>query len=331
MKPKLFVIKSALTILTFIDFLEDLPQKTIKYTIKIGVLCMLSLFFLLLIAVEHQTKALSDLIAYLFIPDPTVTHTKILPKYPVLIENVKFPEISAKSVSVVDVKNNEILYEEDAHTPLPPASTTKIMTALVALELFPPTQKIVVPELCTVLDTQKAGFIAGELVSVDDLVNSLLITSAGDAACALAYADTYGKFIGLMNKKSLELGAVNTNFVNPVGFDDALAGHYSSAADLSLIAQYAVTNPKIRDAVAKKEYSVLSGTIPRTVFNTNSLLWEVEGSVGIKTGKTDGAGEVLVYQYTKDDANLIIVVMGSLDRFGDTKKILDWALASYDF
>lgn len=331
MNAKLFVTKSTLKVLIFLDFLEDLPQKTVKYVIKISVLLVIIIFFLSLLAVEMKNEALSNLFVYVFVPKSRGS-SAVVNRYPVLVNKLRFPNVGAKSIIVADLNNSKILYEKNSDDPLPPASTTKLMTAVIASENFELSDFVTVPEVCTELDTQKVGFAANEIVRVRDLIYGLLIGSAGDSACALAYgSDSYGKFIGQMNKKALELGAENTNFVNPVGLDDINDQHHSSAADLYIIAKYAISKPEVKDAVSTKEYNINSGAVRRKVFNTNDLLWGVDGTVGVKTGRTQGAGEVLVYQYSKDDANLMIIVMGSEDRFEDTKKILEWALNSFDF
>jgi serine-type D-Ala-D-Ala carboxypeptidase (penicillin-binding protein 5/6) len=333
MNVKLFLAKTFLQVLMFIDFLEDLPLKAVKFTIKIGFIVLLVFVFSYLISVERQSLAVSKVISYIFIPQSHVSQAGSgYAGYPSLSNRVEFPEISAKAFVIFDSTSNRVLRESNSNIQLPPASTTKVVTAMVAREIYDLDEVVLVPEICTLVNSQKLGFATGDLVRVEDLINSLLIASAGDAACTLAYgSDNYGYFIGLMNKVAYDLGAANTNFANPIGLDDYAYQHYSTAWDLVVISQKAMRDPYISKAVSAKDYTITSTETPLKMFNTNNLLWEIDGSVGIKTGRTAGAGEVLVYKYIKDNKELIIVVMGSEDRFGDTKKLLDWALRSYNF
>lgn len=224
---------------------------------------------------------------------------------------------------------------------LPPASTTKMMTALTAYDLYDLDSMLLVPATCTRGDNQKAGFQAGDYVSVRDLFFSLLVSSSGDAACALASGFvntlggeqliTYDKFIDLMNLKAASLNLDDTVFSNPIGLDDANGNHVSSAWDLYLLSVELTKNTLFKQIVQTKEYVLYLSNKKVIMTNTNKLLFDVEGTVGIKTGTTAGAGEVLVYEYNKDSTNIVIVVMGSSDRFTDTKNLLEWVISSYKF
>jgi D-alanyl-D-alanine carboxypeptidase (penicillin-binding protein 5/6) len=206
------------------------------------------------------------------------------------------------------------------------------MTALVARDYYNLDEILEIPVQCTNLDSSNVGFTFGEKVSVSDLISSLLISSAGDSACTLAYqSDSYDRFISSMNTKALDAGLKSTNFSNPVGIDDFSENHLASAYDLYQLALLVRDDPVLKDIVAIKEFNIETGNINRKIFNTNDLLWNIPGTVGIKTGRTYGAGEVLIYEYAYDGVNILIVVMGSLDRFKDTTAILDWTLASYTF
>jgi D-alanyl-D-alanine carboxypeptidase (penicillin-binding protein 5/6) len=219
------------------------------------------------------------------------------------------------------------------------------MTALVALDLYSLNELVLVPEICANLDTTKAGLVPGRLYFVNDLINSLLISSAGDAACTLSMGKvTYNEFISLMNDKAGELELSSTHFTNPIGLDAENNSHISSAYDLYLLTKGAVSKDIIKKAVQTSEYSFkeyesvfsnqsnfVSKNPEIRIQNTNKLLGEIEGTVGVKTGTTAEAGEVLIYQYKKDGVDLIIVVMGSSDRFSDTKTLLNWALSKYSW
>lgn len=329
---KFFIVKTALKLLIFVDLLENLPQKIIKLLIKLSILTAIIIFFLTLLNLEKEKSTLSNFLKYYLIPQTRFVTNKNSQKYPLKVKKVPFPNVSARAILIKDLNSKQVLFSKNANEKLPPASTTKLMTALVAYDLFKLNEYLVVPEECTRIESQKIGFIPGEVVMVSDLIYSLLIESAGDSACTLAYgAESYGKFIGLMNKKTHELGTSNTNFVNPVGLDDDNFQHYSSANDLSILAEEVIKNELLKEVVKTPEYEIKSGLVRRFATNTNKLLWDVEGTVGIKTGRTFAAKEVLIYQYTKDNTNLMIIVMGSEDRFYDTRKLLDWTLESYKF
>ena len=256
---------------------------------------------------------------------------------PHLIKSEDFPEVSSKSVLAVEHNTGKILYEKNKDEKLPPASTTKLMTALVALGLYKTSEIITIPNFCTSLGTQKAGYISGETDIVDNLLKTLLIYSSGDAACALAVGKvSYDDFVGLMNSKALSLGMVNTHFTNPVGLDGLNGDNYSSASDLSILAKEVLKHILLKENVGTREITLKSPATGnnrsiRQIRNTNDLLWNLPGTVGIKTGRTYAAGEVLIYEYREDGKDIIIIVMGSLDRFTDTKKILEWILLSYSW
>jgi D-alanyl-D-alanine carboxypeptidase (penicillin-binding protein 5/6) len=131
-----------------------------------------------------------------------------------------------------------------------------------------------------------------------------------------------------MNSKAKDLGMDSTQFTNPIGLDGA---HFSTAHDLYILTKYVLKNPLFRDIVDRKEYAIttLDKSFTTTVLNTNRLLWDIPGSVGVKTGRTQEAGEVLIYEYSKGSRDIVIIVMGSVDRFKDTSTILSWVLNVY--
>ncbi len=253
---------------------------------------------------------------------------------PVLISKKAFPFISARAYLVVDNKSGKILSENNIHVPFAPASTTKLMTALVALDVYDPDAIITIPEFCSKVESTKLWLPTGGLFSVKNLLYSLLISSAGDAGCALANGNMdESEYVGFMNKKAEELGMFDTKFTNPIGLDGEDGAHYSSAWDLYLLSKSAMEKSFIREIVQTKEFSYTDETekLDVNLVSTNRLLWDVPGTVGIKTGTTDGAGEVLLYGYDDGEKTLTIVVMASDDRFSDTKEILDWVFSSYSW
>lgn len=317
-----------------IENLGKLPDKVFITTARIGIyIIILSAFFFGYVVNSSNSKSYS--LSYIFQP-PYLTTSQVLgtetKAVPYIVKEIPFPNVSAKAIIAVDVINNKILYEKDMNAPFPPASTTKLMTAIVALEHYNVDEDLEVSESCTQVDSTRVGLVPGEKVKVTDLVHSLLISSSGDSACVLAstlYTST--EFIELMNQKAFDYGLTNTNFTNAIGLDSIDNSHISTAYDLYLLAKKASENNVVKEIVALKSYEFTSGAYPRTVSNTNQLLWSIPGSVGIKTGKTTGAGEVLIYRFNDDFHDIVIVVMNSLDRFGDTQQVLNWLFTTYSW
>lgn len=244
----------------------------------------------------------------------------------------KFPELSAHSVFVVDLATNKVLFERNSEVRFAPASTTKLMTALISQELYSRNELLEIPSECAQIEGMSAGFFDGEQVTYSDLLRATLIGSANDAACTLARSKIPEKdFIDQMNIRAVELGMLDTFFTNPVGFDSADYGHYSTARDLYKLTLAVRKDEEIREILSLKNYVVNSGQIIRRVASTNQLLWEIPQSVGIKTGTTPQAGEVLIYEYkdSLENKDLLIILMNSENRFDETRKILAWILRKY--
>ena len=242
---------------------------------------------------------------------------------------LKTLDVNAAAAIVYDPKSGVVLYEKNADTPIPPASTTKVVTALVTLENYNLDEVLNVPSMH--VDGQKMGLVMGEKMTVENLLNGMLIFSANDAA--EVFADDFpagrDKFIEKMNELAQKLDLKNTRFKNPSGlFED---GHVSTARDLARLGAYSVTNPIIAQIVKTKEKTVTSvdGVDVHKLVNLNSLLRDTPGVLGIKTGRTDEGGESLITFVNRDGKELIIVVLGSVDRFGDTKSLLNWAYGNY--
>ena len=231
-----------------------------------------------------------------------------------------------------------------------PASTTKIMTAILTLENCKLDELVTVSDNAVSLESvpetyTRADIQAGEILTVENLLNVLLIPSANDAAIALAehVSGSVSEFSNLMNKKAKELGCKNTNFTNPSGLHDE--NHYTTAYDLSLIAKYCMEN-----SIFRKFVSMKTCTIPatnksniRTYKNTNQLLNEsskyyLKDCIGIKTGFTTEAQNCLISACLKDNLELISIVLGSKStpdgdsaRYTDSIKLLDYGYSNYSF
>ncbi len=257
---------------------------------------------------------------------------KIFELRPVLKSGVfSFPILSAQSVVVLDLDSDIYLYEKNSSTPMLPASLTKLVTAMVALDYFPQNQKLTFSG--RYIEGQKMGLKRGESLTVDDAIKALLVYSANDAAYLLAenYPGGVEAFVLAMNEKALSLGAVSTHFENPTGFDGG--NHKTTALDLVKISKACLQNKKIAEIVSKREITVqeLSSGKQYSLQSTNKLLGEVDGVLGLKTGWTENARENLITYYQKDGKRLLFILLGSQDRFGETKELIDWILANYDW
>lgn len=233
------------------------------------------------------------------------------------------PSVSAASYQIKQV-NGDYILSQDPHTPRPPASTTKIMTALITLESYPLNQVVIVPEQ-TIIGSQ-VGLEAGEKQTVENLLYALLLASANDAAATLANQSPYGyqNFIERMNQKASQLSLNQTHYVNATGLDDP--EQQMSAHDLTTLTEYALSNPIFAQTVNLKSIEIIDieQTNPRQLTNRNELLFEDLGVTGVKTGTTDAAGQVLVTSLERLGQTYIIVVMGSADRYADTRALISW-------
>lgn len=250
---------------------------------------------------------------------------------PVLAESATFPVLSAQGVIATDRDSGVFLYEKNPDQELLPASTTKIMTALVALDYYPKDLVLEIPEIR--VEGQKMGLVRGEKITVENLLYGLLVYSANDAAEALAAGYPGGRefFIEAMNRKAKELHLTKTEFVNPSGLD--ASGHHSTARDMTLLAEVAMRDPFFSEIVSTKEIIIRSedGKIVHRLKNINELLGEVEGVRGVKTGWTENARENLVTYVERGDKRILIGLLGSQDRFGETKELIDWIFENYDW
>lgn len=239
------------------------------------------------------------------------------------------PEISAEGVVVLDVASGVYLYKRNAEERLAPASTTKIMTALVALEHYNLDDVVTVNNIAN--DGQVMGLFPGERMTVENLLYGALIYSGNDAARALADHFPGGEpaFVTAMNLKAKELHLTDTHFTNPVGYDNP--EHKTTPLDLARLSAYALTNKTITTMVAIPEITVpdVTHTYYHALKNVNELLGKIPGVAGIKTGWTEEAGENLVTLVDRGGHQVIFVVLHSQDRFGDTTKLIDWVFGNY--
>lgn len=236
------------------------------------------------------------------------------------------PAINAKSAIVVDALTGVIIYEKNSRVKREPASTTKIMTAILALEHGKLND--VVTASTDVSKTQYASMHLkpGENLTLNDLMYGMLLRSANDAAkCAAEYvAGSEKEFAELMNEKAASIGARDTHFVNPHGLHDK--DHYTTAYDLALITRYAIQNPVFNAFVRTKGVRINRSinTQDVTMRNTARFLWKYKGADGIKTGNTKEAGRCFVGSVTRNNWRVISVVLGSPEAGSDTIALMDY-------
>jgi D-alanyl-D-alanine carboxypeptidase (penicillin-binding protein 5/6) len=240
---------------------------------------------------------------------------------PTLAKNISDLNVNSKAFIIYDPATRSVLASMNEELRFSPASSAKIMTAAVVLENFP-LDKIIAANNISSVEGSKMGLYEGEQISVRNLLYGLMLPSGNDAAFVLSNSYPGGEvaFVSAMNKKVQDLGLKNTRFFDPAGYAD---DNYTTAYDLARIAAYAMKNSTFAKVVSTKKIKVTdsAGAIVHDLSNINELLG-TRGVTGIKTGYTDEAGEVLVTSFVNNGRTYIIVVLGSQDRFGDTKKIL---------
>jgi len=237
--------------------------------------------------------------------------------------------IGARAFVLMDATTGRILLEKNSKDKMAMASTTKIMTALVALENGDLYSQVKVSPKAASVGGSSFYLKPSEILSLENMLYGLLLPSGNDAAVAIAehIGGSEENFVKMMNQKALELGALNTHFANPHGLDNP--DHYTTAEDLAIIAKHAWTYNKFREIVQTKTKEIKDGNVNRKIFSTNRLLWEFDGADGIKTGYTGNAGKCLVATADKKGFRLISVVLGSADHFQDSKRLLDYGFANY--
>lgn len=252
---------------------------------------------------------------------------------PPVNKNIPVPLYTAKAILIKDLNTENLLYEKNSHTPLPIASTTKIMTALIASSFFKPNTPILVSSASAAVSGSKVGLRGGETLAFRSVLYGMLLNSGNDAAFTIAdnFPGGVTGFVATMNQKVLELNLQNTHFENPAGFDSL--DHYSSASDLSLITEEALKDSQLARIFATKETEIFSldKNYHHSLLNLNKLLSQVAGVIGVKTGYTEGAKENLVTLVERDGHRVLIVVLGSDDRFGETSSLIDWVFSNFQW
>lgn len=293
-----------------------------------GLLCVL--FFLLPGSKVSKVSLPTQQLTLIQEAPTPVRRTTELAKLNLEDHNLAF--IGARAFFVLDVDSGAILAAKNENQVFYPASTTKMMTALVAKETYSLEQTLTVPANIE-NEGNGMGLVSGEVIRVDNLLYGLLIPSGNDAARTLAYHYPGGvdAFVARMNLKAQQLHLEHTHFANPAGFDDN--NQSSTAKDLSLLAQELLKDDLLRQIVSlsKKTVTDESGEIVHDLQTTNHLLGVVDGVTGVKTGTTQLAGEVLITAVEREGHTILIALLASKDRFSETTQIIDWVFKNYQW
>ena len=237
------------------------------------------------------------------------------------------PAVSAQAAIVMHADTGTVLYEKQAEQPMLIASTTKIMTAVVALEHCDPDQEVTIRPEWTNIEGSSMYLKAGGIYTLRELLYGMMLSSGNDAATAVACtaAGSEDVFVQWMNEKAKDLGMTNTSFENPHGLDGE--NHYSSARDLAVLAAYAMENDEFSAIVSTRSITIGD----QTYGNHNKLLWQCEGVIGVKTGYTKAAGRTLVSCCERDGTRYLCVTLNDPQDWNDHKSLLEWAFgeASY--
>lgn len=264
----------------------------------------------------------------------------ILLSLPILAlpDTARAPSLSAKSAILIDASDGSVLFEKNGREQMGMASTTKIMTALVISELLPLDNTVTIPADAVNVEGSSVYLTEGELLSVRELLYALLLSSANDAAVALAISasGSVEAFADEMNARARELGLHNTHFTNPHGlYDEA---HYTTAYDLALISAEALRVPELCEIMSSKKAQIPQGVTPdcpegqtmRYLYNHNKMLNLYEGAIGVKTGFTKKTGRCLVSAAQRDGLTLVAVTLSAPDDWRDHTAMLDYGFSLYE-
>ena len=241
---------------------------------------------------------------------------------------------SAKSMVVLETKNNTILYSKNQNEKLPMASTTKIITALTVIENCDNLDKeITIPLKATLVEGSSIYLKEGEILTIRQLLYGLMLQSGNDAATALALEFGNGSvedFAKLMNETAQKYGAMDSNFVTPHGLDDK--NHYTTAKDLAIITSGALKSKVFKEIVSTKVYKIdaTENCKARTIINKNKLLSSLEGCVGVKTGYTSKAGRCLVSACERNGMEVVCVVLNCRPMFEESADLINKAFNEYN-
>lgn len=240
------------------------------------------------------------------------------------------PKVSAKNAVVIELTSGKVLYEKNADEKAYPASITKILTALVAIENEDVNTVVTVTDSAVGVEGSSIYLTKEETLPLKDLLYGMMLRSGNDAAVAIAaeVGGTTEEFVEMMNERARKIGAKNTHFTNPNGLQDE--NHYTTAKDMAQISREAMKNSAFREIAAAKSYTTDRGEGKYNYFaNKNKVIYQYEGGTGIKIGFTKTAGRTLVASSKRDGMELICVVLNAPDWFNDTYNLMDYCYENY--
>lgn len=319
-------MKDFLSLAPILKLVKKLKKQSSFYFFIVSVVLSIILLILALLNKEIENQIQKRNISSLPLfslgvaPYPQIRNVLGAESQNIILQD-ELTNLTAKSALIMDDNSKVILFLKNPDVRFSMASTTKIMTALTALEYFK------LDDILTIqtkdVEGVVVGFKKGEKISFENLLYAMLLSSGNDAALAIAqnYPKGEGEFINKMNENAASFNLINTHFSDSIGLNDE--GDYTTAIDLARLSSVALKNKTFSQIVSTK-YKLITnanGTNTYSLYNLNKLLG-VDGVNGVKTGFTDEAGGVLVTSKTKDDHTFIIIVMKSQDRFLDTQRLL---------
>lgn len=238
--------------------------------------------------------------------------------------------VTARAAILMDPSTGTVLYGKNEHQRRDPASTTKVMTTILALELGRPDDIVTVSSRAAWTHGSSLGLRPGDRLTLSELVKGTMLVSGNDGSVAIAehIAGTTSRFAEMMTRRARQIGAYNTSFRNPHGL--TAVNHYSTAYDLAMMTRHAMTYPEFAAIT-----STASGTMRyedgriQSINNTNKLLWSFPGADGVKTGTTSAAGQCLIASATRESWQLIAVVLASGSRWYDSQRLLEYGFSSF--
>lgn len=244
--------------------------------------------------------------------------------------NIKTPSISSWYAVVMDCESGRVLFEKDSKKVVPMASTTKIMTAIVAIENSSLKEIATISKKASSVGGSTIGLREGQNLTMEELLYGLMLQSGNDCAIAIAehIAGSVEKFMMMMNSKAFDIGAFNSHFITPHGLD--ADGHFTTAYDLALITKYALNIEFFAKIVSSKNVTLNGAMGTRKFNNINKLLWSYDGADGVKTGYTGKAGKCLVSSASHNGKRIICVVLNSPLRWNDSKKLLEYSFKNFE-
>lgn len=239
--------------------------------------------------------------------------------------------VNARNAIAIDGTTRQILYEQNCYEVVPMASTTKILTALVALNESDLNRELTVTKNAASIRGSKVGYKAGENIKLKELLYGLMLKSGNDAAITIAegLGGSIENFSKIMNHYATSLGLTTSHFETPHGLDSQK--HYSSAYDLAILTAKAMENDTFREICGEKLITQDKYNFTREYQNINKILWKIPDANGVKTGYTGGAGKCLVSSVKYEGRNIIIVVLNCTDRWNVTEKIFNYVCTNYNF